>query len=82
MLSYIYFNDFCDAFRRMDRTDHFSEKGMQALYDYLQEIDDHYHLDVIGLCSQYQELSDKELEDNENPDLIVRSFDGGAIVEP
>lgn len=82
MLNYIYFNDFCDAFRRMGRENQFSEKGMQALYDYLQEIDDHYHLDVIGLCCQYEELSDKDLEDNEYPDFIVRSFDGGAIVEP
>jgi len=81
MLQYIYFDDFVDAFRCRGRLNHFSEKGLYALYNYLEDVDANMHLDVIGLCGDFDEFSDEELENNENPDLdIVAYFDGGVIV--
>lgn len=49
------FGDFCDAFFRMDRKDAFSYEGKRCLFDWLEEIDPDYELDVVGLCCEYQE---------------------------
>lgn len=81
MLQYIYFDDFVDAFRCRGRLNHFSEKGLYALYNYLEDVDANMHLDVIGLCCDFDELSYEELGDSIDPSLeIVAEFSGGVIV--
>lgn len=50
MKTTINFNDFRDAFRSMDRMENFSREGMQVLFDYLEECDPDYELDVIAPC--------------------------------
>lgn len=53
------FNDFCDAFRRIDREKQFSREGLKALFDYLEEYEkasgEDVELDVIALCCEYSE---------------------------
>lgn len=53
------FNQFCDAFRSMDRNNNFSYEGKQALFDYLEELEadtgEEIELDVIALCCDFQE---------------------------
>jgi hypothetical protein len=49
------FNGFCDAFRACGRKDQFSYNGLRALYDYLEELDEAYVLDVGALCCDYVE---------------------------
>ena len=48
----INFNDFCNAFRDMDRDNHFSYEGKRALFDYTEatydEIVRDYRIDVMG----------------------------------
>ena len=55
MIERLGFWDFRDAFRRYDRIDTFSYDGLKALYEYLEEADSEYELDVIGLCCDYAE---------------------------
>lgn len=54
------FNDFKNAFDRYGRSEQFSAKGLQMLYEYLWDLSDDIgqdiELDVIALCCQYSEL--------------------------
>ena len=52
---------FMDRFKEMGREWQFSYDGLSALYDYLEELDENYELDVIALCCEYAEY--KSLED-------------------
>lgn len=47
--------DFRDAFVRAGRKDQFSYDALGLIYDYLEEIDSDYDLDVIGLCCELSE---------------------------
>lgn len=72
----ITFSDFTARFHRMGRGDQFSYKALRLLYDFLEEIQPDYELDVIALCCEFIEddiettlkgydlRSKKELEDN------------------
>ena len=50
---------FQDAFVDYGRKDNFSYEGLEALFEYLTEIEDdtgnEFELDVIGLCCDYTE---------------------------
>lgn len=52
-------SDFRDAFVRMGRKDNFSYNGLNALYEYLTDLEDdtgiENELDVIGLCCEWDE---------------------------
>jgi hypothetical protein len=54
------FSDFADAFQAI-RPDNFSYSGLQALFDYLEEIEagqgEELELDVIALCCEFSEYS-------------------------
>lgn len=56
MIQTIGLSQFRDAFQRYSRTD-FSYEGLKVLFDYLEECDPQYDLDVIGLCCGYAEDS-------------------------
>lgn len=66
----INFNQFVDAFHRMDRADQFSRDGLRILFDYIEDLEDNtgeeLELDVIGLCCDFSELYDAELADEYN----------------
>ena len=55
----VFQSDFRDAFERMGRKDNFSYDGLNALYEYLTDLEDdtgiENELDVIGLCCDYTE---------------------------
>jgi len=57
MIQRMTFNDFRDAFANHGLADQFSRDGQQALFDYLEEIDENMELDVIALCCNYYESS-------------------------
>ena len=50
---------FCEAFADYGRKDNFSYEGLEALFNYLTEVEDdtgnEFELDVIGLCCDYTE---------------------------
>ncbi len=47
--------EFRDAFFHMKRNDNFSYEALGALYDYLEDLDEDYELDVIALCCEFTE---------------------------
>lgn len=48
-------SDFRDAFVHANRKDNFSYEALGALYDYIEEMDENYELDVIALCCEFSE---------------------------
>ena len=56
--------EFVDAFKKMGRTDNFSNSGLIALYEYLTMLGDDLgqpiELDVIALCCEYAEYDNLE----------------------
>lgn len=56
--------EFVDAFTRMGRKDNFSYEALNALFDYLEELEDdrgiEFELDVIGLCCDWNEYDNIE----------------------
>lgn len=59
---------FIDEFSQYNRLDNFSEKGLIALFDYLDMLSDDIgepiQLDVIGLCCEFSEYDIDDLKDN------------------
>ena len=64
---------FREAFRLAGRMDQFSYEGLEALFDYLEELSEDtgepIELDVVALCCEYYESSIDEIVDNYNLDL-------------
>jgi hypothetical protein len=61
MIQTINVSDFRDAFRACGRKDQFSYEGLGVLFEYLEEIDPDFDLDVIALCCDYSEDSTKDI---------------------
>ena len=59
MKTTVNFSAFVDAFRNMNRMDNFSREGLEALFDYLKDLEsqigEEIELDVIALCCEYAE---------------------------
>lgn len=59
------FNDFRNAFWSHNRTDNFSRKGLELLFDYLEEYEgltgEEIELDVIALCCDYSEEAAQDI---------------------
>ena len=64
IVNYVSKSDFRDEFTKMNRENQFSYKGLNALYDYIeeyyQEADKPYELDVIELCCDFTEYDSLE----------------------
>ena len=79
-------HQFREAFRMAGRMDQFSPKGLEVLFDYLEEYSDStgepVELDVVALCCDYYESSIEELIDNYNIDLSeVDQNDPDSIID-
>jgi hypothetical protein len=61
--------DFERAFVDAGRKDQFSYEGLGLLFDYLEEIDPDYDLDVIALCCDYSEECAEDIARNYSIDL-------------
>jgi len=61
--------DFRDAFIRAGRKDQFSYDALGLIYDYLEEIDSDYDLDVIGLCCELSEDTPQSIAEYYSIDL-------------
>ena len=89
--------DFTTAFHKMGRSDNFTYKGLNALYDYLDmlgdDIGEPIELDVIALCCEYNEYEDLEefqgdygddyqsIEDIEQQTQVIMIDDDSFIVQ-
>ena len=86
---------FSDAFRDMGRKEQFSYEGLNALYDYLTEMEEscdmQIELDVISLCCDFCEYDDLEevlneydlssLRDLQNNTSVIELKNGGIIIQ-
>ena len=77
---------FREAFRLAWCGDQFSYKGLEVLFDYLEEISEDtgepIELDPVTLCCEYYESSIEELIDNYNIDLSdADEDDPDSIIE-
>ena len=61
MITQVTFNDFVDAFRSHNREEKFTYEGLQALFDWLEEVEacsaEPLEFDVITLCCEYTEYA-------------------------
>ena len=86
--------DFHDAFRNMKRSENFSYKGLDELFDYFEmledEIGEKIELDVIAICCDYVEYdsfeelqadyNDIETEEDLYDNTSVVCFDDDCII--
>jgi hypothetical protein len=91
------FTIFCDRFEACGRGDQFSYDGLQALYNYLTDIEDEtgeeFELDVIGLCCEYMEYKNlaefkvdygdeyETIEDIEQETTVILVDDESFIIQ-
>ena len=69
MIQTINVSDFRDAFRACGRKDQFSYEGLGILFDYLEDIDPDFDLDVIALFCDYSEDSPEDIAEAYGIDL-------------
>jgi hypothetical protein len=55
--------DFVDEFNRYDRGEQFSRDGLNQLFNYMEEVNSEYDLDVIALCCDFSQCSLREFLD-------------------
>ena len=88
--------EFIDAFKRI-RPDNFSYNGLEALYDYLTQLEDdigeELELDVIAFCCDYSEYENlkefqkdygdeyKSIEDIEEQTTVIKIDDESFIIQ-
>jgi hypothetical protein len=66
---------FIDAFRNMGREKQFSYAALCALFEWLEENDENYDLDVIALCCEFTEYADlDEFNDAYNNNDTANNF--------
>lgn len=66
-------SQFRDAFHRMDRGNQFSYEALELIYDYLEECDPDFELDVIAICCDFSEGNFQEVANELDEDLIEES---------
>ena len=61
MYQHIDFDDFVDGFRAKGRNLHFSYRGLRALFDHYEQLEEDTDtpiaFDVIAICSEYDEYA-------------------------
>ena len=65
----VYFSDFVREFEQYGRQKNFSHNGLRALFDYFDDMDYSYELDVIQLCCEYSEDTYSDIANNYGIDL-------------
>ena len=87
-------SDFRDAFSRMGRQGNFSFAGLDALYDFIEEVAPDSELDVIAYCCEFTEYENIEefhgdydaedypnIESIENATTVIRIDDDAFIIQ-
>lgn len=73
-------SDFHDAFIRMGRKKDISYEARSALYDWLEELEPEYELDVIALCCEFSEDSIKNVLENYNLESLDELNDNTIVI--
>lgn len=87
MIKTLTFNDFVDEFARAGRKDSFTYKGKRLLFDYLEETDPDYDLDVVELDCEYTEYYIDDLleeygvdDENDLTEVTIVSREGNTVI--
>jgi len=67
----VYLSDFRDAFNRMERGNQFSYQALELLYDYLEDCDSDFELDVIAICCNFDEMHYTDIIGQYETDITV-----------
>ena len=69
MIQTVQLSDFRTAFAQCGRQSQFSYEALALLFEYLEEIDSSYNLDVIELCCDYAESTPEEIASSYSIDV-------------
>ena len=69
MIQTVNLNDFRKAFQEI-RPNNFSYEGLEVLFNYLEEMEPQYQLDVIAICCDFTECTLEEFLDYYPVDII------------
>lgn len=92
MYQTVNFHDFQAAFSNMNRGENFSYEGLEALFQYLEFLEEdtgqQTELDVIALCCEYMEIEDDEEsykeyvgENAEREDMVIAQLPTGVLIQ-
>lgn len=73
-------SDFHDAFGYANRKDQFSYEARCALFDWLEELEPEYELDVIALCCEFNEDPIKDVLENYNLESLEELQDATCVI--
>jgi len=62
-------SQFRDAFHNAGRATQFSYEGLELLFDYLEDADSDYELDIVALCCEYSEATVADIARDYSIDL-------------
>jgi hypothetical protein len=71
--------EFKRRFEQYNRATQFSAKGFEALFAHLTGWSEDYELDVIELCGEFAEVSEDELKEESNFQIVEKLSDGYLI---
>lgn len=75
---------FHDEFRKMDLLENFSYEGREALYEYLEEMEDasgvEMELDTIALCCDFNEKKISDVLENYNLNSLDELRDKTLVI--
>jgi hypothetical protein len=64
-------SEFRNEFARSERRDSFTYEGLEALFNYLDDLDNDYEFDLIEICCDYSEYQHlEELQKDHQVDSI------------
>lgn len=69
MIQTVTSSDFIDAFHAHKRYDQFGYEALNIIFEYLEECDPDWELDVIAICCDYSHDTAEEIADNYGIDL-------------
>jgi hypothetical protein len=77
-------SQFRNHFAAMGRKDQFSREALNLLYDFLEENTEGYELDVIALCCEYAEDTERGIAEayglHEDDDVVAYLEDHTQVV--
>lgn len=79
MYSLVSLSDFIEVFKTHERVDFFGIKGLIALFNHIETIEDEAHLqtklDVIAICCNYRMYNNlKEFNDDYGDDFVCNTI--------
>lgn len=67
-------SQFRDEFRRAGRADQFSYEALGLIFDYFENLEPDYDLDVIEICCEFAEATPDEITQNNSLDTDPLEF--------